>query len=109
LLATPRPPILCPNSIEQECALFIYNLVDDIVDAVINRLAGWWGGSISSVRNSLTATPMKCHPDSEIGQSAGLSSTEFGLASMILAGVSVGTVRDLCYIDFIRLMDYLLK
>ena len=38
-----------------------------------------------------------CHSDFETGQVAGISSTEFGLASMILAGVSVGTVRDICY------------
>ena len=35
------------------------------------------------------------YPDFEIGQIAGVSSTEFGLANMILAAVSVGTVRDL--------------
>ena len=40
----------------------------------------------------------KCYPDFLlIGQLAGVASTEFGLANMILAAVSVGTVRDLCY------------
>ena len=68
---------------------------DDFVHAVSNRLPGWWGGSIPSVRNTLE--PIKCHPDSEIGQIAGISSGEFGLANMILAAVSVGTVRDSCY------------
>ena len=43
------------------------------------------------------------------GQLAGVSSTEFGLANMILAAVSVGTVWDLFYIDFIWSMDYVLK
>ena len=41
---------------------------------------------------------MKCHADFEIGQIAGLSSTEFGLASMILAAVSVGTVELQVYV-----------
>ena len=60
-----------------------------------NRLPGWWGGSTPSVRNTLK--PIKCHPHFEIGQIAGISSGEFGLANMILAAVSVGTVRDLFY------------
>ena len=44
-----------------------------------------------------------------IGQVVAISSTEFGLANMILAAVSVGTVWDLFYIDFIWSMDYVLK
>ena len=41
---------------------------------------------------------LKCYPDFEmLGQIAGVSSTEFGLANMILAAVSVGTVRNLFY------------
>jgi hypothetical protein len=67
---------------------------DEIVYAVSNRLFGWWGGSIPSVRH--TIKPVKCHPDFAIGQIAGISSGEFGLANMILAAVSVGTLRDLC-------------
>ena len=72
-------------------------MTDDNDHAISNRLPGWWGGSIPSVRNTLTH--INCHPDldSEIGQIAGISSGEFGLANMILAAVSVGTVRDLCY------------
>ena len=67
---------------------------DNFVHWISNRLPGWWVGSIPSVRNTLK--PLKCHPDFEIGQIAGISSGEFGLANMILAAVSVGTVRDLC-------------
>ena len=42
---------------------------------------------------------LKFHADFKIGQIAGISSAEFGLANVILAAVSVGTVRDSCYID----------
>ena len=86
-----------PGNIEQGCAFF-FVYISDFVDAVLNRLAGWWGGSISSVRISLTPMILKCYLDFQIGQMAGVASTEFGLANMILAAVSVGTVRDLCYI-----------
>ena len=41
---------------------FIY-ISDVVVDAVLNRLAGWWGGSISSVRIRLTLMILKCHAD----------------------------------------------
>ena len=46
-----------PNVIEQEYAFSIC-MSNNAVDGVINRLAGWWGGSISSVRNSLTEISM---------------------------------------------------
>ena len=72
-------------------------MTDDIVHAISNRLVGWWGGSIPSVR--ITLKSINCHPDlnSEIGQTVGITSGEFGLANMILAAVNVGTVRDFCY------------
>ena len=41
---------------------FIY-ISDVVVDAVLNRWAGWWGGSISSVRIRLTLMILKCHAD----------------------------------------------
>ena len=72
------------------------------VHRVSNRLPGWWGGSIPLVRNNLKY--IKCrHLDFEIGQIAGISSGEFGLANMILAAVSVGTVRELS--NFLTLSD----
>ena len=36
---------------------------------------------------------MRCHSDLVIGQVVGLASAEFGLSNMILAAVSIGTVR----------------
>ena len=57
------------------------------------------GGVAQYPRCGIRWNPLnvKCHPDFEIGQTAGISSGEFGLANMILAAVSVGTVRDSCY------------
>ena len=87
---------LVPKQHRARVRTFNYMSADDFVHWVSNRLPGWWGGSIPSVRNTLK--PIKCcHPDFEIGQIAGISSGEFGLANMILAAVNVGTVRDLCY------------
>jgi hypothetical protein len=108
MLATPHPHILYPNIIEQECALFSFYMSNNIVDGVINRSAGWWGGSIFSVRNSFDSDTYTTNVILifKIGQIAGLSSTEFGLANMILAAVSVGTVRAF-YVIELRIFDLL--
>ena len=57
-------------------------------------------GWLNTLGTEIILKPIKCrhgHTDFEIGQIVGISSGEFGLANMILAAVSVGTVRDLCY------------
>ena len=61
------------------------------------RLDGWLDGSIYLVcRISWLSSSYLTLLCPLSGQIAGISSTEFGLANMILAAVSIGKVRSYC-------------
>lgn len=68
-----------------------------------NRLAGLWDGLIFLVNfpDSLSAIYV-FELKRNAGQIAGISSTEFGLASMILSGVNIGKVSLIPNIEWLR-------
>ena len=105
LLATPPPHILYPRSIEQECVLFFFSFTRQMLSLMRSQI-GWLVGGVAQYPRSGIAWHPWIYPDIAIGQIAGISSTEFGLASMILAGVSVGTVRDIYWATWIFILTW---